>query len=383
MNMRRLFFIGTVVAALLVVSVGATRMFAQATPAAPQAPGQGRGGGGGQADPWPNSKKLLAVADVQSGFHHDSISHALATVEQIGRKANAFVTMIRTDSQLITKGQIIGKGRYEGRGVNARTLDYYDAIFMLPSGFGTMSEQQKKELLAYVHDEGKGLIVGHATGVAFTDWPEYAEMVGGYMDSEFNANAKIIVEDPSFPGANAFGGTTFMFNDQHPVFKAPYSRDKVHVIMRLDPDALDATNRARRADGDFPVVWAKQYGKGRVFNVGWGHPDTTWDDPRFQQMMLEGIKWAMGVTKADVTPKPFPAKPAGGQPADGLPDGPGKNAVLKICSDCHPIEEAVSMRGSEKDWKDTIELMVDRGAMGSEEEFKSILAYLAKNYGPK
>ena len=206
MNMRRLFLIGSFVAALMVVvSLTTTSMLAQATPPAPQAPGQGRGGQG-QADPWPNSKKLLAVADVQSGFHHDSISHALATVEQIGRKANAYVTMIRTDSQLITKGQIIGKGRYEGRGVNARTLDYYDAIFMLPSGFGTMTEQQKKELLAFVHDEGKGLIVGHATGVAFTDWPEFAEMVGGYMDSEFNADAKIIVEDPAFPGAMAFGG---------------------------------------------------------------------------------------------------------------------------------------------------------------------------------
>ena len=383
MNMRRLFLIGSFVAALMVVSLGTTSMLAQATPPATQAPGQGRGGGQGQADPWPNSKKLLAVADVQSGFHHDSISHALATVEQIGRKANAFVTMIRTDSQLITKGQIIGKGRYEGRGVNARTLDYYDAIFMLPSGFGTMSEQQRKELLAFVHDEGKGLIVGHATGVAFTDWPEFGEMVGGYMDSEFNADARIIVEDPAFPGAMAFGGTSFMFNDQHPVFKAPYSRDKVHVIMRLDPAALDEKNRARRPDGDFPVVWAMQYGKGRVFNVGWGHPDTTWDDPRFQQMMLEGIKWAMGVTKADVTPKPFPGKPSG-PPQDGaLPEGPGKSAVLKICSECHPVEQAVSMRGSEKEWKDVILLMMDRGATVSEDEFNSILGYLAKNYGPK
>jgi len=381
--MRRLFLIGSFVAALMVVSLGTTSMLAQATPPATQAPGQGRGGGQGQADPWPNSKKLLAVADVQSGFHHDSISHALATVEQIGRKANAFVTMIRTDSQLITKGQIIGKGRYEGRGVNARTLDYYDAIFMLPSGFGTMSEQQRKELLAFVHDEGKGLIVGHATGVAFTDWPEFGEMVGGYMDSEFNADAKIIVEDPAFPGAMAFGGTSFMFNDQHPVLKAPYSRDKVHVIMRLDPAALDEKNRARRPDGDFPVVWAMQYGKGRVFNVGWGHPDTTWDDPRFQQMMLEGIKWAMGVTKADVTPKPFPGKPSA-PPQDGaLPEGPGKSAVLKICSECHPVEQAVSMRGSEKEWKDVILLMMDRGATVSEDEFNSILGYLAKNYGPK
>jgi hypothetical protein len=381
--MRRLLLLGSFVAALMVVSLGTTSMLAQATPPAPQAPGQGRGGGQGQPDPWPNSKKLLAVADVQSGFHHDSISHALATVEQIGRKANAYVTMIRTDSQLITKSQIIGKDRYEGRGVNARTLDYYDAIFMLPSGFGTMTEQQRKELLAFVHDEGKGLIVGHATGVAFTDWPEYGEMVGGYMDSEFNADARIIVEDPAFPGAMAFGGTSFMFNDQHPVFKAPYSRDKVHVIMRLDPAALDEKNRSRRPDGDFPVVWAKQYGKGRVFNVGWGHPDTTWDNPQFQQMMLEGIKWAMGVTKADVTPKPFPGKPSG-PPQDGaLPEGPGKSAVLKICSECHPVEQAVSMRGSEKEWKDVILLMMDRGATVSEDEFNSILGYLAKNYGPK
>ena len=376
--MRRIFVLVPFVAIAALVSLGATSMFAQGR-------GPGGPGGPGGGDPWPGLKKLLAIADVQSGFHHDSISHALATVEQIGRKANAYATMIRTDSQLVTKGQIVGHGRYEGRGVNARTLDFYDAIFMLPSGFGTMNEQQKKELLAYVHDEGKGLIVGHATGVAFTDWPEFGEMVGGYMDSEFNANAKIIVEDPAFPGAMAWGANTFMFNDQHPVLKAPYSRDKVHVIMRLDPESLDAANRARRPDGDFAVVWAKEYGKGRVFNVGWGHPDATWDDPKFQAMMLEGIKWAMGVTKADVTPKPFPGAAAKPQAAKdgGLPEGPGKEAVIRVCSDCHSVEQAVSMRATEKDWKDVIALMVDRGATGSEEDFRSILAYLAKNYGPK
>ena len=34
--------------------------------------GQGRGRGQA-ADPWPGMKKLLAVSDVQSGYHHDSI----------------------------------------------------------------------------------------------------------------------------------------------------------------------------------------------------------------------------------------------------------------------------------------------------------------------
>ena len=285
---------------------------AAVTPSQPPAPPTGRGqaGGGrdrGDTDPWPGMKKLLAVADVQSGFHHDSISHALATVEQIGRKSGVYATMIRTDSQLITTEPVLGRDRYEGRSVNARILPYYDAVFMLPSGFGTMSEKQRQDLLAYVHDQGKGLIVGHATGVAFLNWPEFGEMVGGFMASEFNANSKVIVEDPKFPGADAFGGPTFMFTEQHPVFKEPYSRSKIHVILRLDPDALDPANRARREDGDFPVVWAKEYGKGRVFNIGWGHLDATWDDPKFQKMVLEGIKWAMGLTPADVTPRPFPA----------------------------------------------------------------------------
>ena len=300
--MRRL-----IVLASLLATVATTPLLLRA---AQQQPPTGAGGLS-QPDPWPGAKKLLAVADVQSGFHHDSISHALATVEQIGRRAGAYKTMIRTDSQLITKGQIAGVGRYQGRpSVNARTLDYYDAVFMLPSGFGTMSDEQKADLVKFVRDDGKGLVVGHAAGVAFTNWPEFGDLVGGYMDSEFNANARVVVEDPSFPGANAWGGPAFQFNDQHPVFKAPYDRSKVHVIMRLDPASLDPKDRARRADGDFAVVWARQFGKGRVYNVGWGHPDATWDDPHFQTMMLEGIKWALGMSAADVSPKPFPGTAA-------------------------------------------------------------------------
>src|SRR4051812_21960651 len=164
----------------------------QQAPQTSAVPGQAGGGRGrGDTDPWPGMKKLLAVADVQSGFHHDSISHALATVEQIGRKSGVYAAMIRTDSQLITNQPIVGRDRYEGRGVNARVLPFYDAIFMLPSGFGTMSEQQKQDLLAFVRDQGKGLIVGHASGVAFTNWPEFGEMVGGFMGPEFLTNAKV------------------------------------------------------------------------------------------------------------------------------------------------------------------------------------------------
>src|SRR6059058_5403404 len=124
-----------------------------------QQPAAGRGGGRGGADPnfWAGKKKLLAVADVETGFHHDSISHALGTVERIGRESCAYMTMLRTDPQLLTKDPIMGQGpRYSGRSVNARTLDFYDAVFLLPAGIGTLTDKQKADLLSFVRDDGKG-----------------------------------------------------------------------------------------------------------------------------------------------------------------------------------------------------------------------------------
>jgi type 1 glutamine amidotransferase len=58
-----------------------------------------------------------------------------------------------------------------------------------------------------------------------------------------------------------------------------------------------------RTDRDFAVSWVKNYGKGRVFYSTLGHREETWDRPDVQKMYLEAIKWAMGLTDADVTPR--------------------------------------------------------------------------------
>ena len=44
----------------------------------------------------PNRKHVLAWADVRGGYQHDSISHALATIERLGRESGAYDTFIRT-----------------------------------------------------------------------------------------------------------------------------------------------------------------------------------------------------------------------------------------------------------------------------------------------
>src|SRR5690242_614834 len=77
-------------------------------------------------------KHVLAWADVRNGYQHDSISHAVSTIERLGWESGAYDTIIRTDSQSITKAPILfkqGTGIATGEQFLARNLDYFDAIF--------------------------------------------------------------------------------------------------------------------------------------------------------------------------------------------------------------------------------------------------------------
>ncbi|MCU1224103.1 MAG: Trehalose utilization [Edaphobacter sp.] len=43
-------------------------------------------------DPYAGKKKVLAIGDVHTGYQHDSVSHALAKIERLGRDSGLFVT---------------------------------------------------------------------------------------------------------------------------------------------------------------------------------------------------------------------------------------------------------------------------------------------------
>ncbi len=89
--------------------------------------------------------------------------------------------------------------------------------------------------------------------------------------------------------------------------KEPYSRDKLRVLMRVDPGSVDLSNpKVHRTDQDFAVTWVKKYGKGRVFYSSLGHRDEVWDLPDIQKMWIEAVKYAMGMTDGDTTPRPKP-----------------------------------------------------------------------------
>jgi type 1 glutamine amidotransferase len=215
------------------------------SPLAAQAPQQPAG---------PRPKRVLAWGDTLTAFQHDSISHALATMERLGHESGAYEMYIRTDSQLITKQAVPAPAR------NTRNLSYFDAIFYFGTG-DNLNAQQKADLMSFIKEDGKGFVGAHTGDDAFFEWPEFLEMIGGYFDNHpwSSFDAPIVIEDPAFPAMRHFP-VRFTIKDEIYQHK-DFSRDKIHVLASLDSSKLDYTKpNIHRTDKDFPVAWAKMYG---------------------------------------------------------------------------------------------------------------------------
>jgi type 1 glutamine amidotransferase len=255
--------------------------------------------------PQRKAKRLLAIGDVhRKNYQHDAVSHALSTIERMGRQSGIFDTYIRTDIQLLTKRPIQFAEKSAVADANYLTLNDFDAILFYGIGELELTDEQKSDLMSFIKEDGKGFVGVHTAITAFYTWPEYGEMIGGYFDDHpwMVFDAPVIVEDPNFPAMKAFP-KTFSVRDEIYQVKN-FSRDRVRVLARLDSGKLDLKNpRVHRTDKDFAMAWAREYGKGRVFYSTFGHTEESWDNPAMQTMWLEAIKWAMGITKADVRPR--------------------------------------------------------------------------------
>jgi type 1 glutamine amidotransferase len=264
---------------------------------------------GGMATPRrPGRKNLLAWADVRNGFQHDCITHALCTMEHLGYVSELYDTYIRTDSQPITQHGLYGS---DGQIVYGKDLKDFDAIFFFGVRQIDLTAQQRSDLLSFVHDDGGGFIAAHSAATAFLpmpqfSWPEFNEMLGGeFVNHPWHIiEAPVIVDDPHFP-ATSFLPPSFHWHDEMYQLQN-VSRDKVDVVLRLDVSKLNTNIPAVQIkNGDWPLAWAKTYGKGRVFYCALGHPRTNWDIPDMQRIYYEGIKWVLKLSDADIAPHPM------------------------------------------------------------------------------
>jgi len=249
-------------------------------------------------------KHVLVIGETK-GFEHDSVPDAMVAIFELGRDSGLWDTTLRTDTELLTKKKLER---------NAKNLDYFDAIvFTSTTGELDMDDSQKADMMSFIKEDGKGFVGIHAALDTNYKWPEYGEMIGGWFNEHpwMTFNAPIINEDPNFPAVRHFPHEFVKYDEIYQ--PKEWSRDKVNVLLSLDPSRLHYENNPRihRDDHDFAIAWSKMYGKGRVFYSTLGHTEEAWSDPDIRKMYFEAVKWVLGMTDGSTASHPRPASNTG------------------------------------------------------------------------
>ena len=161
----------------------------------------------------------------------------------------------------------------------------------------------------------------------------FVEGGGGYLGvhcaadltSTHDGDGGIDARDEPFPELRAFLGGHFLDHpeqssfgvdvvDSHPVtagvddfevFDEPYQvdcdEDAVTVLARMDhPDAAmeadaaveaDATMEANAAVADYPIVWVREYGQGRICYSSLGHTTDAFEHDAHRRLLRNAIEY--------------------------------------------------------------------------------------------
>ncbi len=162
-------------------------------------------------------------------------------------------------------------------------------------------------------EDGHAFMAMHSGSDTFHGFPGYLDMLQGeFAGHNAQVSVDLVVADQANPATKDLP-STWNLNQEEMYHIKRQDRSKVHslVYLRHDPNKKEEL-------GFFPVAWCREAGKGRVFYTSLGHREDLWsDDPnlrdrknsvdmakQYQQHILGGIKWALGLAEGSAQPNP-------------------------------------------------------------------------------
>lgn len=271
--------------------------------------------------------KRVLVVSTTTGFRHSSIPTAEKIIGELAKSSGAFTV----DYAGVENGAAEFKGadgkqdkekvtaaitKVLAEKMSRSALANYDAV-IFANTTGDLPLPDREALLDFIKS-GKGFIGMHSATDTFPGFPGYTEMIGGHFKTHgAQVEVNIINQDKECPSCRHLGDNWKVFDEIYQM--KDFDRATVHGLLTLDKHPNNGT------PGDYPVAWKKNYGKGRVFYTSLGHREDIWDPAwtdskngrknspeiakAYQQHILGGIKWALGLEPGDATPQTAPAKP--------------------------------------------------------------------------
>ena len=162
-----------------------------------------------------------------------------------------------------------------------------------------------KETLDYflgdwLKQPGRGFIGVHAATDTYKKHKPFYEMIGGtFAGHPWGARetVAVAVHDPQHPVCKPFGDG-FSIKDEIYRF-GNWKPENVRVLM-----SLDMAKTKHKEPYHVPIAWVRDYGRGKVVFMSLGHNRSVLNDEKYQQSLLGGVRWILGLEKGDATPNP-------------------------------------------------------------------------------
>jgi type 1 glutamine amidotransferase len=247
-----------------------------------------------QATAKPARPRKLLVTDIQMYSGHSTIPHGNYMIELMAKYTGAFEATFSNDPELLKYPRI----------------KEFDAVFFNNVCGMVHNDPEVREGIMRFVREGGGLGGNHAVTYANLNWPEFADMMGGWAGQHRVEEQVIKIDDPSSPLMKPFGSEPFTHTDEFYIFPpySPYSREKQRVLMSIDVEKSDRgfggrfSELSTRPDQDYGVAWVKGYGKGRTYFTPLGHTTIMYTDKRWTGHLLAAIQYLLGDITVDETP---------------------------------------------------------------------------------
>ena len=180
--------------------------------------------------------------------------------------------------------------------LKAEAAKAYD-VLVLYDMYQPITEEAKADFLARLK-EGKGLVVLHHAIASYQHWPEYARIIGAryYLENttvdgvekprsayKHDMDFRVHVADPNHPITQ--GVQDFALHDE--TYKGFDVAPECHPLLTTDEPE---SNRV--------IAWTKNYGGARVVYLQSGHDHSAYDNPNFQRLLKQAIRWAAGKTQS-------------------------------------------------------------------------------------
>lgn len=238
-----------------------------------------------------------------AGYEHSCIKWDQSKVSHVDGVLNGLSDRLGLDVLCTKDASLISADNL----ANYKVVIFYttgDLTTEGTDGYPVMKSNGVDELLAWIRNGG-GFVGFHCASDTFHT-PEngpvtpFINMIGGEFrnhGAQFEGIVKVV--DPGHPAVASLPAE-WTIKDEWYLFRN-FNVNDMHVLAVMDPGPEREKQEMYQVPA-YPIAWCSAYGNGRVFYNAMGHREDVWDNPTFQQHVIDAVRWAKGEGDAGATP---------------------------------------------------------------------------------